>query len=407
MKTLHNKLRKKYNHLKRSYLPSSEKPKRLIIDKAKWLNNADSPVMLMIDDFTNAWHSRNSGGSWDIGGDWGGGLDKEGSAFSFLEENLLKDFPEVKVTFFTVAGKISQYTFAVPFTFSESLNHSDESRAFFRKLHEDEKSEIAYHGYNHGAPGEKTVNFMQEWKGFRSVDEACEQTEKGKEIFKDVFGEYPRGGKYGGWEYNEFADASIARSGFLWWCRDWMPRDISDSISDSYYEPQFFGGSFVVALPSTVHGYLWDKGQIERLLEKQQIISIEEHIAPVRPDGLIQTPNVIDDIDELKSLFNYLRNKKVWYATGTEIAKYFIAYSFTTIHDIEHDRFKIKYDGHVREPMLTVIVDCRSFCEDNKKPAEKVILPDGKKIEDFAYLDNRRHIIRVNIPVQNGPYQIQ
>lgn len=407
MKTLSDNLRKKYSHFRNAYIQAEEKPKRLIIEKTKWFNNADSPVMLMIDDLANAWHSKDGNELWDPGGDWGGGLNKENSTIRFLTEKLVNNFPEIKITFFAVAGKLGLCTKSERFTFAEPLNFSDESRMFFNVLNENGKYEIAYHGFDHGIPGDKKEDFMQEWKGFKSVEEACEQIQKGKDIFKDVFHMYPSGGKYGGWKYNELADESIDRSGFLWWCRDWMPRDISNRRDDSYYDPQFFGNNFVVALPSTVHGFLWNKKQINRLLEKKQIISIEEHIASVRPDGLVQTPNVIDDINELKSLFTYLRNKNVWYSTGTEIAKYFIAYSFTTIHDIKFDGFKIKYDGHIREPIITLVIDCQSFHENNKRPVKKIILPDGNKIKDLLYLDNKKHVIRVNIPVQNGNYHIQ
>jgi hypothetical protein len=404
VKKLRDKIKKKYYHLRKSLSPT-EKPNRLIIEKAKWLNNADSPVMLMIDDLSNAWHSRNGNETWDIGGDWGGGLSKKNSAFSFLNEHLLHDFPEVKVTFFAVAGRISQYTYGQSFSFSEPLNYSEESKKFFMKLSENKKFEMAYHGYNHGNCAEKIENYIQEWKRFKSIDEACDQIEKGKEIFKDVFGRYPRGGKYGGWEYNEFADESIDRSGFLWWCRDWMPRDIHNKIGDAYYEPQFFGENLVVALPSTIHGFLWDKKQINKLLEKRQIISIEEHIASVRPDGMIQTPNIIDDINKLKSLFSYIRTKNVWHATGTEIAEYFIAFSFTTIYDIKKDSFKIKYTGRVSSPILTVIIDT-SFISSNGKKRIRITLPDGNELSNWFIHRKKDNCFLVNIPVQNGTYNI-
>lgn len=404
MRDIKNNIKKNYYLLEEIILRPEQHVNRLIVNKAKWFNDADSPVMLMIDDFTNAWHSKSSRKAWDGGGDWGGGLDKAGSAFSFLERNLLKDFPKVKVTFFTVAGRISQYTFDKPFTFSEALNSDNEAKAFFRRMNEDKRFEIAYHGYNHGNCGEKIEDYIQEWKGYRSVNEACEQIQKGKEIFKDVFGRYPDGGKYGGWEYNEFADESIDRSGFLWWCRDWMPRDFSERISYNYYEPQFFGQNLVVALPSTIHGSLWNKKQIDKLLEKQQIISIEEHIAPVRPDGKIQTPNIIDDINKLRSLFLYIKDKNVWYATGTEIAEYFIAFSFTTIYDINKDSFKIKYTGHVTNPVLTLIIDTN--CISNRGNM-RIILPDGNEV-DGCFIHNKiENSFLVTIPIQNGMYHIR
>ncbi|MDY6853832.1 MAG: hypothetical protein SWO11_03855 [Thermodesulfobacteriota bacterium] len=406
MKALSDKIKKKYSQFRKVFTHLQDEPKRLIIEKTKWLNNADSPVMLMIDDLTNAWYSRNSSKVWDRGGDWGGGLDKDESTFSFLSKNLLYDFSEVKVTFFSIVGKMNQFTYHSPFTFAEPLNFNSETKSFFRKLNNNERFEVAYHGYNHGNPRETIENFVQEWKSFGSVGEACEQIRKGKEIFKNVFGKYPNGGKYGGWQYNEFADESIDRSNFLWWCRDWMPRDVRNIIRDSYYEPQLFGKNLVVALPSTVHGFYWNKKQIDTLLRKKQMVSIEEHIAPIRPDGLIQAPNVIEDINELRRLFNYLRKKNVWYATGTEIAEYFIAFSFTTIYDIKKDSFKIRYTGHVPSPILTLILDRRSLGCKSDSESVNILLPDGNELDNISCLDHKEDSFYVNIPVQNGTYRI-
>jgi len=407
MKHLKNSIKKIYARSRGLLSPTEEKPKRLIIEKCRWLNNADSPVILMIDDLANAWHSQTGNNTWDAGGDWGGGLSRKGSVYAFLHEHLLSDYPEVKITFFAVAGKISQYTHDKPFSFAEPLNFNKESKKFFRELNENNRFEIAYHGYNHGTPGRTSKDFVQEWKGFQSLEEACKQIEKGKEIFKDVFGRYPLGGKYGGWEHNEFADDSIDRSGFIWWCRDWMPRNIRDQISEAYYEPQFFGENFVVALPSTVHGFFWNKKQVDKLIAKRQIIAIEEHISPIRPDGQIQTPNIIDDIQELTGLFAYLRNKRVWYATASEVAEYFVARSRSLIFDIMERSFKVRYDGKISHPELTLDLDCSGICSD-QAPYINMMLPDGRPIkpDQYWYDTNRfRHI--VTVPLQNGEYQVK
>jgi len=403
MRNFKDVLKKKYHILRKRCLPSYDKPNRLVVEKAKWYDNADSPVMLMIDDLANAWHSKNENTTWDFGGDWGGGLNRKGSVLSFLQEKLLDDFPEVKVVVFTVMGKINSYTFSEPFAFSEPFTVNEESKMFLRSLHESEKFEIAYHGYDHGTPGKTKKDFVHEWEGFRSVDEACEQNRKGIEICRDILGQFPSGGKYGGWEYNEFADESIDRSGFLWWCRDWMPRDVSGRIPDAYYEPQFFGDNMVVALPSTIHGFYWDKKQIDNLLQKKQIISIEEHIAPIRPDGLTQTPNIIDDMNELRNVFDYLRGKNVWHATGTEITEYFIVFSFTTIYDIKQDSFKINYTGSVKEPVLTLIIKDNINGDNGIK---KIMLPDGNEVSDILYVKNKSSTILINLPVQNGSYRL-
>ena len=406
MKKIKKKIKKSYYNVKRSY-ELIDRPHRLIVSKAKWYKNADCPVFFMIDDLTNAWHSKKGNSKWEFGGDWGAGLDSPGSTVAFLEDRLLSRFEKVKTTYFTVIGEISQYTHNEPFSFAAPIDKDENSTNFFKNLEKNDRVEIAYHGYNHGNPGESTDKFIQEWKGFKSVDEACEQIKKGKKIYKKMFGKYPTGGKYGGWSYNEYADDSIDQSGFSWWCRDWMPRDVSGRFDDSYYEPQFFGKNSVVAIPATIHGYLWDKKQIDMLINKKQIISIEEHIAPIRPDGLTQTPNIIDDMGELINLFTYIADENLWYANGSEIAEYFMAYSLSRIHDISCDGFKITYTGKVTEPKLTVNVDCSALCSE-ETPNVNVKLPNGKSLsrnEIDSSPDSYKHAL--TIPVMNGKYLIE
>lgn len=360
----------------------------------------------MVDDLTNAWHSRSNGETWEHGGDWGGGHDRPGSALRFLEERLLKSYPEARVTFFTVAGPISAYTRHQPFTYADALDADIASRAFFKRLSADPRFELAYHGYDHGTPGERTEGFVQEWQGFPSHDTAVAQTRNGLNIFARATGSVPRGGKYGGWSYNGFAEGAIDALGFMWWCRDWMPRDTSGGIADEYYEPQFFGRNRVVALPSTVHGHFWDPRQIDRLLVHQQVIAIEEHIAPIRPDGLIQTPNIVDDIEELRGLYRYLRGKNVWHANGTAIASYVTARERTLIYDVTCDGFSLAYDGPFDHPLLTLLIDAAAI-RTAGAPLE-IIAPDGQAVDPASVrLDNKRRRHVVSVPVMQGRYEVR
>ncbi len=361
----------------------------------------------MIDDLTNAWHNRSGRAGWEPGGDWGGGLDAPGSALRTLEDGLLRDYPEARVTFFTVAGAISAYTRDQPFSYSAPLDADASSCRFFRTLAADPRFELAYHGYNHGTPGDRTETFVQEWRGFPSHDAAVAQTKLGLEAFVRAVGVRPLGGKYGGWDYNEHAEGAVDASGFLWWCRDWMPRDVSDRRADGYYDPQYFGTGLVVALPSTVHGHFWDTRQVERLLARRQVIAIEEHIAPIRPDGRIQTPNIIDDMADLRRLYRYLRNKDVWHATGSQIASYIIARDRSLVHDIGRDRFSIAYEGRAIRPLLTVEIDCAALCSP-EQPAVDVVAPDGQAVAPEAIrLDLRRYRHLVTIPVVAGKYEVR
>jgi len=405
--TVERGLRRSWHQLRRRAGLDVRPPHRLVVKKAAWLHDARSPVMLMVDDLTNAWHNHAGGDRWQAGGDWGGGHDAPGSALRFLEERLLRPFPEVRVTFFTVAGPISAYTHNQPFSYAAPLDADPESRAFFRGLATDGRFELAYHGHNHGTAGDTTERFVQEFQGFPSASAALAQTKRGLDTFARAIGAMPRGGKYGGWAYNALADGAIDDCGFLWWCRDWTPRDVAARIPDDYYEPQFFGRNLVVALPSTVHGHFWDRRQVDVLLARRQLIAIEEHIAPVRPDGMIQTPNIVDDMDDLRRLYQYLRSKPVWHATGTEIASYVIARERALIYDVTRSGFSIRYDGRVDRPLLTLVVGAAAVCSP-AAPFIELIAPDGVAIDSSAYaFDTETYRHRVTVPVMQGRYQVR
>jgi hypothetical protein len=372
---------------------------------AKWKNNACSPVMLMIDDFTNAWVADPGNPIPSPRCDWGGRLDHENSIFNFLEDNLLQKFPEVRTTFFTVIGEISQYNISEPFDYARPINSDADSIRFFKKVFNDPRFEIAYHGFNHGTPGETTEKFVQEWDGFSSLDEALERIKEGKEIFQNVFGEPPRGGKYGGWCYNRFGDESIDRSGFDWWCRDWMPKDPDGSILPEYFEARFFGKNKVVAMPATVHGQNWSKRQLNCLLKHQQIISIEEHMGCLRPDKRVQTPNVYDDMSSLQAIYRFLRTKNVWHATGSEIAAYADTYMNTTISDIGEDCFQVSYAGKNPDAMLTIIIQPLKNIFRSSQSRIVIVQPDGQEIAGEKV--ENKFFYHFNINIKSGKYKLK
>ena len=47
------------------------------IEVCKWYQNADSPVLFMIDDLANLWVDINGDGKVDLGEDWGYAKDSE------------------------------------------------------------------------------------------------------------------------------------------------------------------------------------------------------------------------------------------------------------------------------------------------------------------------------------------
>lgn len=378
--------------------------KRSAVAVAKWKENAQSPVFLMIDDLTNAWVTDSKDVPLTAQGDWGGRHDRPDSIYSYLKKELFSFFPEIRAVFFTVVGKISQYNHHQAFSFSAPINNDKKAIDFFLKLFKNPRFEIAYHGYNHGTPGNNSEGFIQEWDGFPSVDAAVNQIKKGQRLYKDVFGCFPSGGKYGGWKYNRFAQESIDQCGFSWWCRDWMAIDAKGDILPEYYEPQYFGKNRVIALPSTVHGRYWSKRQINRLLKRKQIISIEEHMGALRPDGRIQTPNVYDDIKLLRKLFHYLRGKNVWHATATEISDYFDAYKNTFISDIGIDSFILDFSGKKEGTEITLLIqDIEKHL--NSKKGLFLISPNGSKTKGKFCYEKKCFLFNVN--VYSGKYLLK
>ena len=142
-------------------------------------------------------------------------------------------------------------------------------------------------------------------------------------------------------------------------------------------------------------------------MRRRQVIAVAEHIAPLRPDGLIQTPNIVDDMGELRRLFAYLSEKDVWHATGSEIASYVIARERSLIHDVTRDGFSIRYDAQVKLPRLTLRVDSAAVCTP-PQPVIDVVRPDGAIVEDAAYRFDRQHYRHlVTIPVMDGRYRVR
>jgi len=159
------------------------------ISICKWYNNALAPVLLLIDDFANVWVDTNGNGIVDLEEDWGYAKNGENSSFRFLNEVILKDFHDVKTTFFVPIGiRVGMIQEPKIKSISKMINCDEETKAFFKSVNEHEKFEIAYHGTTHGRVGKTRNDFRQEWKLFKSVNEAVETINRGKEIYKDVFG---------------------------------------------------------------------------------------------------------------------------------------------------------------------------------------------------------------------------
>ena len=326
--------------------------------RSKWKKDADSPVLFFIDDLANKCVDINNDGKIKPEEDWGyAGIDENG-AFYFLEKEILSVNYKIKTTFFVPVGKRANVIIDSEIkSISEPINATNKSKKFFKTFHNDERFEIAYHGTTHGVPGKTAKDFIQEWESYKSLDEALTTINRGKEIYRDAIGVFPNGGKYCGYISNEFSDESIDKSGFKWWCR-YYNRAAVDGCNetkfcgrdkDSFYSfnVKFFGKNKVVDIPTTISGNLlnsvfrpskgikgilkkilkpliirWKLRKIDFLLKNNLVISIQEHISPSREDGKRQTPNIFDDKESLKFIFEYLKKKNVWYCTGSELAEW-------------------------------------------------------------------------------------
>jgi len=402
------------------------------IEICKWYNNADSPVIFMIDDLANVWVDTNGNGEIDIEEDWGYAKDGVNSSFRFLKEVILKDYPDVKVTFFTPVGvRVGMIENSPIKSISKMINYDEETKQFFKSVNDNPKYEIAYHGTTHGKTGSTVYDFKQEWELFNSVDEAVETISKGIEVYKEVFGYYPKGGKYSGYKTNEFSDKSIDMTGFLWWCRFWNKGLIQDKnciIGGEDLNPltnldiKTFGENKVIDIPSTLNGglftgifntniktikgiakvilrkYLINKKlkEIQYLLQNKLVISIQEHISPIsdmppESEGWgRQSPNIFDDEKSLKFIFNYIKYKNVWYCTGSELSEY--VYLRDAVNLIEKDEkvFYFDFDKVIKETEITLKIF------DNNRTLLK--LPSG------SYVKINNGI--VNVPVMVGEYEL-
>lgn len=389
----------------------------------KWKYNADSPVIFMIDDLCNAWVDLNGNGKIDLGEDFGAGMNSKNSSFKFLEDKILKNFPEVKVTFYVPVGKrIGMLKNSEIKMYSAPINENEKIKKFFRSIHKNPKYELAYHGLTHGEVFDKAKDQKQEWECYKSLEEALLIIEKGKEIFKDVTGEYPKGGKYCGYTSGEFGDESIDKSNFFWWNRFWN-RGISekcdikfcglDTNKKTSYDLKIFGKNTIIDIPSTLNGGIFNLNsknkfkylikwllyffyrtkaikEINFLLENKLVVSIQEHICFARDDGKKQNPNIFDDKRSLIKIFKYLKNKNVWYCTGSELAEYYYLRENIKIVYEENEKFsfdctKLKKNIEKKEISLKI-------------KGKEIILPNNDKINIKKGI--------VTLPIIQGKYQI-
>jgi hypothetical protein len=363
--------------------------------------------MLMVDDFTNVWVDANGNGRVEPEEDWGHALDSSGSVFEFLTNEILADYPHVRVTFFTPMARVPMTKSYKCKAHFGPINEDERTIAFFRAVHRDPRFEVAYHGLTHGVPGEKTEDFVQEWVAYKSLREAIETIEKGKEIYFEVFGEFPAGGKYCGYAQNSFSDESIDKSGFLWWCRRWDRGEVSPGAVERF-DVRYFGEHRVLDIPSTIFGAMFnpprgivararggrkavERGmeELEHLLRHRLVVSIQEHISPARPDGRRQTPNIFDDRESLKMIFDYLSDRNVWHCTGTELAEYVYCRDNLRLEENEAGFALSLPDGRdLKRRLVSIVID--------RADVKQVVTPAGGRVtgRDGTF----------TVPIMDGQY---
>ncbi|QZY55337.1 hypothetical protein [Crassaminicella profunda] len=392
----------------------------------KWYNNADSPVLLMVDDLANVWVDTSGNGKVGLGEDWGYDKNNKNSSYRYLNEVILKSYPNIKTTFFVPLGpRVGMIENSNIKFISKRIDCDEQTKSFFRQINDSPKYEIAYHGTTHGKVGKTTSDFIQEWELYQSLDQAIESINKGKKIYKEVFDGYPKGGKYCGYKGGKYGDESIDQTGFLWWNR-YFNKDMGTAskcdIGKDFnpltnFDIKIFGKNNVIDIPATVYGGMFNgcvhlnintiKGiaksilkpwlinkkykELQYLLNNKLVISIQEHISPARNDSRRQKPNIFDDKESLHMIFEYLKDKNVWYCTGTELAEYyFIRNNIRIIKKNKQFEIEVMYDKKIQNKNITIKISNTS--------AEAIILPNGIRMKGNKNV--------YNIPIIDGVYTI-
>ncbi|CAH7019918.1 conserved hypothetical protein [Vibrio chagasii] len=300
----------------------------------KWFNGHHSPLIFMVDDLANIYFSKKSNHIYN-NGDWGGEVFESGSLYHYLNNEILSEFPDLKITFFLVTGERTIQSYG-SYDFSRACCYGE-----FPNLLETlvkDGHEIAYHGLNHGKlVGEK---FIQEWSSYHSISEANKSIREGLSFLNKSLPESKvKGGKYCGYEAGEYGHASILANGFEWWFDRWdedpkarcdgeivdgivyLPSNIDCSQYSfklvNYFRKKKYYRSIIRQLTEgTV------ESKINTVISKRGILSFQEHSSPIRTDGKRQYPNVFDDKKSIIYLLNLVKNFDIWYATASEVCDY-------------------------------------------------------------------------------------
>ena len=180
--------------------------------------------------------------------DWGGGLSEKGSLYQYITDTFLTWFPETRGTFFfpiadhALMNPNANYELDYNRNFAAQQKFIETCSEFF---------EIAYHGTSHGryCYPEKcglVDNWEQEFS-YLTMDDVARLRTSINQVEK-CYGIHMTGGKYPGYEKNEFASEIVEALGFRWWAAD------SDMIDRKCGENRhiYYDGEKVLLLPTNI-----------------------------------------------------------------------------------------------------------------------------------------------------------
>lgn len=346
------------------------------IEIAKWLGNYQAPCVLMIDDLSDAYIDKYPESHLN---DWGYlGSKNKASSFFNLNEQLIRKFPYIKITFFipykkhSVIADDSNYKI-FKYALGERVEYTDFLKELIGYGHE-----VAHHGSNHGCY-EGNI-WIQEWCTYRTFDEGLTVTRLGIDKFKEHLGVEILGGKYCGYKYNSFSHDIIEASSFTYWCSDakfFIKNDGRDKL-DSYEFidfPTTIPGNVFVKYKYKTENRIKDnvkfflgkfqifysilsEFRIRKLVSSRSILSIQEHFSPSTTRGIVQSANIHSDMKSLIRIFKILKKYDIWYATCADISTY-IDVATRSVISISGNEVNIIYSGNIKtkNKFITLISD--------------------------------------------------
>jgi len=386
---------------------------------AQWFNNYQAPVVLMIDDLSDAYIS-----VYDetYKNDWGYFCNTEGSVFNFLHEKLLRQYPEIKITFFVPYLKHAVINENTPFTYKKYALGERKEYINFLKYLVLEGHEIAHHGSDHGRYiNNKKVstvqNWIHEWALFDNIETGVNITLDGVNRFKEYANIDVLGGKYCGYISINNSQEIIDQCDFLYWCEK-----ANYTVED--YGSSYFGRNNIISFPTNFAGNSFvrlsymtghpkrDKKKkflkflqplynfisyykLLKLYQQRHIISIQEHISPSTASGTIQSANIVTDISSLKKTYGFLYKHSIWHATCHDIAKY-ISVRDNSLIDIQDNEVIVVFTNKKRlqhtkisiigeEPFSLMSITQQIFqsTENNGTHVVNIPIVDGRNIYKY------------------------